>query len=146
MGWSYNQLIAEMHDRHDAAQLQLSLARSDITTARTRWNLADYPGAIDALIDAVYHNNQAGEDVLAGSFYGYNGSSNIIPTALDLGMACKFITEAPPYELTWQAIVEAWTKDDFAGRAYTIATIDRMRQILWDEPFDVRWAARPEVG
>lgn len=48
------------------------------------------------------------------------------------------------YELTWQKICEAWIKNDFEGRAFTIATIDRMRQILWDEPFFVAWAARPE--
>ncbi len=47
-------------------------------------------------------------------------------------------------DVTWQQIVEAWVKDDFEGRAMTIATIDRMRQILWDEPFSVQWAARPE--
>lgn len=49
-------------------------------------------------------------------------------------------------EVTWQSIVEAWIKDDFEGRAPTIAVIDRMRQILWDEPFSVVWAARPEIG
>lgn len=46
--------------------------------------------------------------------------------------------------VTWQAICEAWAKDDFAGRAPTIAFIDRMRQLIWDEPFSVRWAAKPE--
>lgn len=45
-------------------------------------------------------------------------------------------------EVTWQAICEAWVKDDFEGRAWTVAIIDRMRQILWDEPFDITWAAR----
>ena len=47
-------------------------------------------------------------------------------------------------EITWKTIVEAWAKDDFEGRFWTIATIDRMRQIMWDEPFNVMWAARPE--
>lgn len=47
--------------------------------------------------------------------------------------------------VTWEAIVEAWISNDFEGRAPTIAVIDRMRQILWDEPFSVRWAARPEI-
>jgi len=47
-------------------------------------------------------------------------------------------------EITYQAIVEAWIKNDFEGRALTIGVIDRMRQILWDEPFSVVWAARPE--
>lgn len=47
-------------------------------------------------------------------------------------------------DITWKAICEAWIKDDFEGRAVTIATIDRMRQLIWDEPFRVQWAARPE--
>lgn len=47
-------------------------------------------------------------------------------------------------EVTWKGICEAWLKNDFEGRAPTIAIIDRMRQILWDEPFDITWAARPE--
>ncbi len=46
--------------------------------------------------------------------------------------------------VTWQSIVEAWVKDDFKGRFWTIGVIDRMRQIMWDEPFDLTWAARPE--
>jgi len=46
----------------------------------------------------------------------------------------------------WKGIIEAWIKNDFEARTWTIATIDRMRQILWNEPFDVRWAARPELG
>lgn len=44
----------------------------------------------------------------------------------------------------WKSICEAWAKNDFEGRAPTIAFIDRMRQLLWDEPFFVAWAARPE--
>jgi len=46
--------------------------------------------------------------------------------------------------VTWKTICEAWLKNDFEGRAPTIAIIDRMRQILWDEPFNISWAARPE--
>jgi len=47
--------------------------------------------------------------------------------------------------VTWQAICEAWVANDFAGRVATIAVIDRMRQILWNEPYYVKWAARPEI-
>lgn len=51
---------------------------------------------------------------------------------------------ADPYELTAKNICEAWAKDGFHDRALTIAFIDRMRQLIWDEPFFVAWAARPE--
>ncbi len=47
-------------------------------------------------------------------------------------------------ELTWQSICVAWAKDDFEGAPFTIAFIDRMRQLIWDEPFFVAWASRPE--
>ncbi|GAH61632.1 unnamed protein product, partial [marine sediment metagenome] len=58
----------------------------------------------------------------------------------------KESVEPPEYELTWQKIIEAWIANDFEGRFYTIAVIDRMRQILWNEPYNVTWAARPENG
>jgi len=48
-------------------------------------------------------------------------------------------------ELTWQAICEAWAANDFEGRTATIAFIDRMRQLIWNEPFFVEWAAQPEL-
>jgi len=50
-----------------------------------------------------------------------------------------------PYELTSEKICLAWAKDGFIDRALTIAFIDRMRQLIWDEPFFVAWAARPET-
>ena len=49
-----------------------------------------------------------------------------------------------PYELTAEKICLAWAADNFQARALTIAFIDRMRQLIWDEPFFVAWAARPE--
>ena len=58
--------------------------------------------------------------------------------------AQKDAPEPEPYELTAKAICEAWGKDDFADRAITITFIDRMRQLIWNEPYYVAWAARPE--
>lgn len=46
--------------------------------------------------------------------------------------------------VTYKSICEAWGKDDFEGRAVTIAFIDRMRQLIWGEPYFVAWAAKPE--
>jgi len=48
-------------------------------------------------------------------------------------------------ELTWKTICEAWVKDDFEGRRWTIACIDHMRKLMWDEPFTIQWAAKPEA-
>ncbi|MBA7635992.1 hypothetical protein ES703_43605 [subsurface metagenome] len=55
----------------------------------------------------------------------------------------NWVGDIEPYKLTWQAICEAWIKDDFAGKEWTIACIDRMRTLMWDKPFDIKWAASP---
>lgn len=48
-------------------------------------------------------------------------------------------------DITWRAICEAWVANDFEGKEWTIAIIDRMRQLMWDEPFSIRWAANPKT-
>lgn len=54
-------------------------------------------------------------------------------------------TNGDEYELTATKICEAWAKDGFHDRALTIAFIDRMRQLVWNEPFYVKWAAKPTI-
>jgi len=53
-----------------------------------------------------------------------------------------FTTDAAA-EITWKAICEAWAKNDFEGKEWTIACIDRMRQLMWDKPYYMLWAAKP---
>ncbi|GAI07824.1 unnamed protein product, partial [marine sediment metagenome] len=65
------------------------------------------------------------------------------PYAPDFGIL-YWVDNFVKAEVTWKSICEAWVKDDFEGRFWTIGIIDRMRQIMWDEPFDLTWAARPE--
>lgn len=47
--------------------------------------------------------------------------------------------------ITWETICEAWVKNDFEGKEWTIACIDRMRTLMWDEPFYVQWSADPDA-
>ena len=48
-------------------------------------------------------------------------------------------------DVTWKAICEAWVKDDFEGKKWTIGIIDHMRKLMWDEPFSIQWAAKPKA-
>ncbi|KKN14570.1 hypothetical protein LCGC14_0994760 [marine sediment metagenome] len=50
------------------------------------------------------------------------------------------------HTVTYRTIAEAWAKNSFEGRMVTIAFIDRMRQLLWDEEYFVKWAAAPETS
>ena len=133
MAWTYDQLIAEMHTRHTLAQSQLANARTDYNTAQARWAAADDHGAIDALMDAVYHNNQAVEDALASSFYGYDGATNIIPTALDRNMACPFISDAVEYELTMAKIMDAVWLSTPLETFFFVNYVDAMRAAIWNK-------------
>ena len=139
MAWTYDQLIAEMHTRHTLAQSQLAQARTDITTAEGLANAEDYKGAILALADAVYHNNQAIEYALASSYYGYDGATNIIPTALDRNMACPFITEAPEYELTMTKLLETlWDAEPHQCLLF-VPMIDAMRGSIQEKTVTSEW-------
>lgn len=80
-------------------------------------------------------------EYLQAAVYYLTHHSKSYPDYYNLYYILQELSEAG---VTWQSIVEAWVHNDFEGRALTIATIDRMRQILWDEPFYVKWAARPE--
>jgi len=50
------------------------------------------------------------------------------------------------YSVNYRTMCDGWAADSFYGRSPTIAYIDRMRQLIWNEPFNVIWAAKPEVG
>ncbi len=78
----------------------------------------------------------------AGALFNLSRCMNLVIARCDYLEG--LIGAVEPAEITWQAIVNAWIKDDFEGRGVTIAVIDRMRQIIWDEPFYVNWASRPE--
>lgn len=45
--------------------------------------------------------------------------------------------------LTWKSICEALITNDFEGSYWFISIIDRMRQLIWDEPYKIQWAAKP---
>ena len=77
---------------------------------------------------------------IQNTFHGLIGHDNsYVPAFASL----YYLDNYAGGDITWKAICEAWAYNDFEGRAWTIAIIDRMRQLLWDEPFDVTWAANP---
>lgn len=141
MAWTYDQIITEMHTKHDYAQSYLWLARQSIDDAQSHWNSNQDHLAIEDLITAVYNNNQAGEYIIWGYFWGYGGSTNMIPTALDRNMACPFITEAPGGEVNMDSILSAMIAADFDELLKFIGIVDAYRVSLWNEPFNAEFYA-----
>ncbi len=117
---------------------ELSYARDSLKVAATKIGASDFGAAAFFMDAAADRLGNAAVDIYHASFSVQAYTNNIF----------NWINDNWPeaVEVTYQTIVEAWIKDDFEGRAITIAMIDRMRQILWNEPFYVRWAARPETS
>ncbi len=118
----------------------------DLAVIYRNWAVADYedenyPLAMSRMLQVQYNFIHAFYEMLTG--YWIPAANPYLPQVLRLCWEYDY-AEIPPAVVTWKAICEAWIKNDFEGRMPTIACIDRMRQILWDEPFYVRWAARPE--
>jgi len=129
--------IADCLDSFKDENVYLGNVKTYIYGAGTQLKLGNYVNAGSQL--------QLAGDNLGYWYLTYNSRYYIWKYALI--DALEWIDDnwpEPVEELTWKTIVEAWIKNDFEGRVVTIATIDRMRQILWNEPFNVVWAARPE--
>ena len=131
--------IEVMHGWANESRLILYNLEDDIDTTNINifWNDGTWRNNIKAIIDSI--RDVLADHIEASQHFVYGQTSSFNYTywrSLHL--------ELLPGELSWESIVEAWIADDFEGRAVTIATIDRMRQILWNEPFSVIWAARPE--
>lgn len=141
MAWTYDQLIAEMHTQHDWAQTYLFWARNHFEDADFHWQALDDHEAIEDILLGVYDNNQAIERVAWGGYWGYNGSTNIIPTALDRNMACPFIDEAPEYELTMANLIQTMLTADPDEVRYFVGLVDAYRQSVWNKPFNTEFYA-----
>lgn len=134
MGWPVKQdCIDDIVSNYEASRVKCNLAWQELDDAERFNNMSLFKTAIEHLIEAVNYN-------LYATYYILVRNTAYTP---NYAVPYFFINHTDGV-LTWKAICEAWIKNDFEGRAPTIAIIDRMRQILWDEPFSITWAARPE--
>jgi len=141
MGWTYDQLIAELTVRYGYANSHRFALNNYRQTAFVRWGLGDDHGAIESLIEAMNEANDAFGDMFAKSYYGWNGSTYVLPTALDRNKACPFITEAPPVDVTMAAVLSAMITADFDELQKFIGIVDAYRVSLWNAPFNAEFYA-----
>ena len=138
MSDEYRYYVEEYWYDCDACRVDLSLARADYNgisamafVGAQKFAIYAIRGAFDGLIDAVYHLISHQE----GSPFNYN-------CYMALKEADEY-TDGGNGGITWQAICEAWVANDFEGKEWTIACIDQMRKLMWDEPFSIQWASNP---
>jgi len=93
--------------------------------------------------NAGYFLEQAAINIRTAANHTYGAADSVLYWSITLWQWIDFYWPEIE-ELTATTICEAWAKNGFEDRALTIAFIDRMRQLIWNEPFSVVWAARPE--
>ncbi len=120
--WVYHTYLLDLEDWFKDARFTHTSFDND-----WRIHISSLVNNITSILNSLIHGNYMGYHPYRVHYY----LANCMPE---------------PEELTWKTICEAWAKDDFEGRFHTIAFIDRMRQIIWDEPFNILWAAKPEDG
>jgi len=137
--------MAELDDRLNklvSGYYNANLAEIDAESLRTTWNYSGFSKAQHEPWSSFILEQRSISIWMQRAVYYLIHHSVVTPDYTNL---YDILGMVGGEDLTWQAIIAAWTANDFEGRAWTIATIDRMRQILWDEPFNVQWAARPEA-
>lgn len=135
--------MADWTDKDDLAtylRSQYYYGFYDMLAADTDWRLAwdemyrggTYDAAQQNMLDCL-------TDIIKGVKKLFSFSSSWYPEC----PVPYFLTHHTA--LTWKSICEAWAKDDFEGKEWTIACIDHMRKLMWDKPFRIIWASKPET-
>jgi len=139
MSWTYDQLIAELDSAYNTANIHRSGLMLEYNQA---W--ADYTGgndhaALQDVIQGMYETVQALASILAKGYYGWNGSTFALISALDRAEACPFITEAPEYKLTMSAILEAMFNAKPHQPLLFIGYLEAYKASVWNATFDERF-------
>lgn len=129
-----------LRDNYDDALVRIQQAKDWVENAQTYRLAGNLPAAIESLEKCVKFICKAMSWMNCNDDWPL--SPPFLPTILDTCWEYDN-AEMPEVEITWQAICEAWVKDDFAGKEWTVACIDQMRKLMWDKPFDIKWAASP---
>lgn len=139
MSQDYKAVVDALNNEFNSAGTEVYYGRSNISQAQGYLDEPNLPYAISHCIQALTRIYDATSFIIGFEFSEW-GTYSL--------MKCFWRSWQYDIEnrdkLPWVFIVESWIENDFAGREWTIACIDRMRQILWDEPFNIMFAARPE--
>jgi len=135
----YANYVLALYSDYALSSFTLTDAETDLNSAWIYWGQPNDHECLRRVMMSVAHIIDAANWILSIDEAGFH-KNNLYYTQV---LNWEFSIEEFP-EVTYKSIAEAWFANDFEGRAVTIACIDRMRQLIWDEPFDVVWAARPE--
>lgn len=136
MGWTYDQLLTTLYEKYAAANLDRASVSAARNAANIDWQAADDHAAIGHIIDGMTETIQYMANMLAKGYYGWNGSTYLLPNMLDPSKACPFITadDVPPVDMA--AIIVAMLSANPDEVEYFVGLVDAYRQSIWNRPFN----------
>ena len=146
MASTYDQLIAEITSKYGLANSHNLTANVEIGQAWVDWFVPDDHACLQDVIQCLEQLQAAFVDILDKGFYGWNGSTYALPTALDRAKACPFITEAPPYTLTMADLINSMLVATPYEVNYFVGLVDAYRQAIWNKPFNAEFFAALSRG
>lgn len=138
MGATYDTLIAVLTDKYDDAT-------NDYVAANSYWNQAvnhylanqDHEAIYD-ILQCLFEMLEGGGRILALGFYGWNGATHALTTALDRNKACPFDGEVT---IGMDDILSAMITATDEEYQYFIGLVDAYRVALWNKPFNAEFYA-----
>lgn len=141
MGVPYDDLIAQVTSKYGTANTWRASLDSNYNQALIDWNAGDDHAALWDVIEGMADTVQYMVMMLGKGFWGWNGSTYALPTALDRNLACPFITEAAEYELTMSKILQAMYLAEPHQPLIFIAYLEAYKASVWNATFDERYFA-----
>ena len=141
MASTYDQLISTLTTHWGWARSHHLSMSTAINMAFSHWYALDDHDCLYDVLQCLELARDCFADALSKGYYGYNGSTFTLITALDRAMANPFITEAPEFTLTMEAILNTMLTADPYQVEYFVGLVDAYRQSIWNKPFNSEFFA-----
>jgi len=136
MATDYNSLINVLWDSWQTAQGWIASLAANYSQAAADWNAGDDHAALEDVIQGMWDANQALVNILKKGYYGWDGSTYALLSALDRDHACPFITEADIPSFNMDAILSVMLSATPEQVEYFVGLVDAYRQSIWNRPFN----------
>ena len=137
----YDSLIASLSTGYNSADTARSSLNSNRIWAESHFTGGDDHQALEYAIKGMLDGVNIAAGLLAKGFYGWNGTTKALISALDRTKANPFITSDDVDELTMSSLLNVMLSADADDITYFIGIVDAYRQSIWNKPFNEEFYA-----
>lgn len=136
MATSYDPLINALWDSWQTAYGWAASLGGNYDEAAAHWIAGDDHAALEDVIQGMWDTNQALINILKKGYYGWDGATFALLTALDRNKACPFITEADIPAIDMTAILVAMKNAKPHQPLLFVGYLEAYKASVWNATFD----------